>query len=125
MARALLRQMTGRLDATIAKEILMGHAATQSDCNPMNSLLVAKVIERYKRDFGNRVLRHLEDHVREEGLTDIGWDDIHAAVGKAYVDFYNSPKPNPATIRLSTAAIEEGRTKPIQEVINGLRGRDT
>jgi hypothetical protein len=94
---------------------------SENSTSPMNSFHVMRVVRRYEREFGSRVLRYLEEQVSEGGGVDLRWEDIQAAVGKAYADFHLSPRPSAKTMAASMADIAAGRTKPIQDVIDGLR----
>ena len=87
--------------------------------NQLNSLDVVRMIRRFERTFGSRVLQNLEKRMHGE-QREVTWDDIQACAGIALEEFQAAGFPDEVTVESSMRDIEAGRTKTIQEVIDAL-----
>jgi hypothetical protein len=86
----------------------------------VGALEIAKVIRDYEKRFGSLVLQNLQRRIELTGRDTITQEDIDNAVTEAYRQSLKTPEPDADMVRRSNEDIQSGRTRPIQDLIDGL-----
>ncbi len=86
----------------------------------VSALEIAKVIRRYEKRFGSLVLQNLQRRIERTGSDTITEEDINHAVAEAYQESIKGPEPDADMVRRSMEDIKSGRTRPIQDLIDGI-----
>jgi hypothetical protein len=86
----------------------------------VGALEIAKVIRHYEKRFGSLVLQNLQRRIELSGRDTITQEDVDDAVAEAYQQSLKAPEPDADMVRRSNEDIQSGRTRPIQDLIDGL-----
>lgn len=92
---------------------------------------VKKWIRMYEHEFASRLSKHVEHRMLLTASGErLSVEDVQECVAQAHAEYLAElhqdrplPQPHIDIIKQSLAAIEEGKTTPVQDVINDLQGR--